>query len=209
RRVISADGRSRAFINGTAVPLSQLRELGQHLIQLHGQHAHQLLLKPEHQRHLLDAYADESQLLSAMRQIWQQWHQSCRELAQLQQATIEREARRELLQYQLKELNEFAPQSGEYEQIDVEYKRLANSGQLMSLSQQTLQILSESEDQNLLSMLHSARHQLSELVSLDEKLSGVFSMLEEAGIQISEASDELRHYCDSMDLDPIRLYELE
>ncbi|QYM92215.1 DNA repair protein RecN [Dickeya zeae] len=209
RRVISADGRSRAFINGTAVPLSQLRELGQHLIQLHGQHAHQLLLKPEHQRHLLDAYADESQLLGTMRQMWQQWHQSCRELAQHQQATIEREARRELLQYQLKELNEFAPQPGEYEQIDVEYKRLANSGQLMSLSQQTLQILSEGEEQNVLGMLHSAKHQLSELISMDETLSGVFSMLEEASIQISEASDELRHYCDRMDLDPIRLYELE
>ncbi|ACS86981.1 DNA repair protein RecN [Musicola paradisiaca] len=209
RRVISADGRSRAFINGTAVPLSQLRELGQHLIQVHGQHAHQQLLKPDHQRQLLDAYADDPQLLSAMRQIWQQWHQSCRELAQHQQSMFEREARRELLQYQLKELNEFAPQIGEYEQIDIEYKRLANSGQLMSLSQQALQILSGNEDQNILGMLHSASHQLSELISMDNQLSGVFSLLEEASIQISEASDELRHYCDRMDLDPNRLYELE
>ncbi|PWC17662.1 DNA repair protein RecN [Brenneria corticis] len=209
RRVIGADGRSRGFINGTAVPLSQLRELGQHLIQLHGQHAHQLLLKPDHQKHLLDAYADEPLLLGAMRQIWQQWHQSCRELAQLQQAAIEREARRELLQYQLKELNEFAPQPGEYEQIDAEYKRLANSGQLLALSQQTLQLLSDDEEQNMLGMLHSVRHRLGELVALDDKLSGVLSMLEDAGIQISEASDELRHYSEQMDLDPIRLYELE
>lgn len=209
RRVIGADGRSRGFINGTAVSLSQLRELGQHLIQLHGQHAHQLLLKSEHQRHLLDAYADEQQLQPAMQQAWHRWHHSCRELAQLQQAAIERDARRELLQYQLRELNEFAPQPGEYEQIDVEYKRLANSGQLLSLSQQTLQILSENEDQNLLGMLHSAKHQLIELVGMDDKLSGVLSMLEEAGIQISEASDELRHYSERMELDPIRLYELE
>lgn len=209
RRVISADGRSRGFINGTAVPLSQLRELGQHLIQLHGQHAHQLLLKPEHQRHLLDAYADEPQLLAAMQQIWQQWHQSCRDLAQLQQANIEREARRELLQYQLKELKEFSPQPGEYEQIDVEYKRLSNSGQLLSLSQHTLQLLSENDDQNIMSMLHSAKHQLGELAAMDEKLSSVLNMLEEASIQISEASDELRHYSEQMDLDPTRLYELE
>ncbi|MCG8158309.1 DNA repair protein RecN [Brenneria goodwinii] len=209
RRVIGADGRSRGFINGTAVPLSQLRELGQLLIQLHGQHAHQLLLKPDHQKHLLDAYADETQLLEAMQQVWQQWHQSCRSLAQLQQAAIEREARRELLQYQLKELNEFAPQPGEYEQIDVEYKRLANSGQLLALSQQALQLLCEDEEQNMLGMLHSVKHQLGELVGMDEKLSGVLSMLEEAGIQISEASDELRHYSEQMDLDPIRLYELE
>ncbi|MGL9750831.1 MAG: DNA repair protein RecN [Symbiopectobacterium sp.] len=209
RRVINADGRSRGFINGTTVPLSQLRELGQHLIQLHGQHAHQLLLKPEQQRHLLDAYADEPQLLAAMQQIWQQWHQSCRDLAQLQQANIEREARRELLQYQLKELKEFAPLSGEYEQIDVEYKRLANSGQLLSLSQQTLQLLSENDDQNIISMLHSAKHQLGELVTMDEKLGSVVNMLEEASIQISEASDELRHYSEQTDLDPTRLYELE
>ncbi|MGM3172846.1 DNA repair protein RecN [Dickeya lacustris] len=209
RRVISADGRSRAFINGTAVPLSQLRELGQHLIQVHGQHAHQLLLKSDYQRHLLDAYADEPQLLASMRQAWLQWHRSCQALTQHQQASIEREARRELLQYQLKELNEFAPQAGEYEQIDAEYKRLANSGQRLSLSQHALQLLSESEDHNLLSMLHSAKHQLTELITLDEKLSGVLTMLEEASIQISEASDELRHYCDRMELDPIRLYELE
>lgn len=115
-----------------------MRELSQHLIQLHGQHAHQLLLKPEHQRHLLDAYVDELQLLTAMQQIWQQWYQSCRDLAQLQQANMEREAHRALLQYWLKELKEFAPQPGEYEQIDIEYKRLANSSQLLSLSQQTL-----------------------------------------------------------------------
>ncbi|WP_409310430.1 DNA repair protein RecN [Pectobacterium sp. B1J-3] len=209
RRVIGIDGRSRGFINGTAVPLSQLRELGQLLIQLHGQHAHQLLLKPDHQRYLLDTYADEPQLLSAMQQIWQQWHQSCRELAQLQQAAIEREARRELLQYQLKELNEFSPQTGEYEQIDIEYKRLANSGQLLALSQQALQLLSEDEEQNILGMLHSVKNQLGELVGMDEKLSDVLNMLEDAGIQISEASDELRHYSDQMDLDPIRLYELE
>ncbi|MEC5318292.1 DNA repair protein RecN [Brenneria populi subsp. brevivirga] len=209
RRVIGADGRSRGFINGTAVPVSQLRELGQLLIQLHGQHAHQQLLKPEHQKHLLDAYADESQLLGAMQQIWQQWHQSCRSLAQLQQAAIEREARRELLQYQLKELNEFAPQPGEYEQIDIEYKRLSNSEQLLALSQQALQLLSEDEEQNMLGMLHSVKQRIGELAGMDETLAGVLSMLEEAGIQLGEASDELRHYSERMDLDPIRLYELE
>ena len=132
RRVISSDGRSRGFINGTAVPLSQLRELGQTLIQIHGQHAHQLLLKPEHQKALLDAYAGEPLLMQNMARHYRQWHQSCRTLAQHQQQSQEREARRELLQYQLKELNEFAPVSGEYEQIDDEYKRLANSGQLLS-----------------------------------------------------------------------------
>ncbi|AHG19100.1 recombination and repair protein [Chania multitudinisentens RB-25] len=209
RRVIGSDGRSRGFINGTAVPLSQLRELGQRLIQIHGQHAHQLLLKPEHQKQLLDAYAGEPALQIAMRQAYQQWHQSCRELAQHQQQSIERDARKQLLQYQLKELNEFAPQAGEFEQIDTEYKRLANSGQLLTLSQQALQLLADDEEHNMLSQLYSTKHLLVELAGMDEKLSGLLEMLEEASIQISEASDELRHYTDRMDLDPNRLHELE
>ena len=209
RRVISSDGRSRGFINGTAVPLSQLRELGQLLIQIHGQHAHQLLIKSEHQKTLLDGYAGEYALTQQMAERYRAWHQSCRELAQHQQQSQERAARAELLHYQLKELNEFSPQPGEFEQIDEEYKRLANSGQLLSTSQHALNVLADGEDVNLQSQLYSARQLLTELTGMDTRLSGVLEMLEEAAIQISEASDELRHYCDRLDLDPNRLYELE
>ncbi|MBF7979086.1 MULTISPECIES: DNA repair protein RecN [Rahnella] len=209
RRTISSDGRSRGFINGTPVPLSQLRELGQHLIQIHGQHAHQLLLKPEHQKDLLDAYSDQPLLLAEMRTAYQNWHQSCRQLAQYQQQMNERESRRQLLQYQLKELNEFSPQPGEYEQIDEEYKRLANSGQLLSLSQSALYLLADGEEQNIVSMLYTARNQLTELAELDSKMNELIIMLDEASIQISEASDELRHYSERLDMDPNRLYELE
>lgn len=209
RRVISSDGRSRGFINGTAVPLSQLRELGQLLIQIHGQHAHQLLLKPEHQRTLLDGYAGEHALTQQMAQHYRQWHQSCRDLAAHQQQSQDRAARAELLQYQLKELNEFSPQPGEYEQIDAEYKRLANSGQLLSSGQQALQLIADGEDANIQSQLYSARQLLAELAGMDEKLSSVLDMLEEAAIQLTEAGDELRHYCDRLDMDPNRLYELE
>ena len=209
RRTISNDGRSRGFINGTPVPLSQLRELGQHLIQIHGQHAHQLLLKPEHQKALLDAYSDQPLLLSEMRKAYQNWHQSCRQLAQYQQQMSERESRRQLLQYQLKELNEFAPQPGEYEQIDEEYKRLANSGQLLSLSQNALYLLADGEEQNIVSLLYSARNQLTELAELDSKMNDLIVMLDDASIQVSEASDELRHYSERLDMDPNRLFELE
>lgn len=209
RRVISADGRSRGFINGTAVPLSQLRELGQHLIQIHGQHAHQLLLKSEHQKHLLDAYSNQSELLAEMQAAYRQWHHSCRLLAHHQKQVAERESRKQLLQYQLKELNEFAPQPGEYEQIDEEYKRQANSGQLQTISQRALNMLSDADDGNILSLLHSAKQNVSELISYDSQFSPLLDMLEEASIQISEASNELRHYGDTIDMDPARLYELE
>lgn len=209
RRVISSDGRSRGFINGTAVPLSQLRELGQRLIQVHGQHAHQLLVKPEYQKSLLDGYAGEYDLARQMSEHYHLWHQSCRELAQHQQQSQERAARAELLQYQLKELNEFNPQAGEYEQIDEEYKRLANSGQLLTTSQHTLAILTDGEDVNLQSQLYTAKQLVMELASMDSKLAGLLDMLEDASIQLTEASDELRHYCDRLDMDPNRLFELE
>lgn len=209
RRVISSDGRSRGFINGTAVPLSQLRDLGQQLIQIHGQHAHQLLLKPDHQKQLLDAFIHQTELQANMRESWMCWHKSCNQLMQFQQQTIERDARNQLLQYQLKELNDFAPQAGEYEQIDIEYKRLANGGQLLSLSQQALHILADADEQNICSLLNSAKNQVGELVSIDPQFNNLLTMLEEASIQISEASDELRHYADRMEIDPIRMYELE
>ena len=113
------------------------------------------------------------------------------------------------MQYQLKELNEFNPQPGEFEQIDEEYKRLANSGQLLTTSQQALAIMADGEDVNLQSQLYTAKQLVSELAGMDGKLSGILDMLEEATIQLSEASDELRHYCDRLDLDPNRLFELE
>lgn len=209
RRVISNDGRSRSFINGTTVPLSQLRELGQLLIQIHGQHAHQLLLKPDHQKTLLDKYAGEKTLFREMADSYHQWHKSARSLAQHQQLSLEREARRELLQYQLKELNEFAPQKGEYELIDDEYKLLANSGQLISSSQQALMIIADAEENTLESQLYNTQQILRGLLEMDERLTGVCNLLDEAAIQISEASDELRHYCERLDLDPNRLHELE
>lgn len=209
RRTISPDGRSRGFINGTSVPLSQLRELGQLLIQIHGQHAHQLLLKPDHQRKLLDAYSAQLPLMQKMRNAYNAWHQSCRDLAQCQQNLKEQEARQQLLQYQLRELDEFAPLPGEFEQIDAEYKRLSNSSNLLSLSQQTLSLLADSNGANILSMIYSAKYQLEELLSMDESLNNVLQMLEEATIQISESADEIRHYADKLEINPTVLFEYE
>ncbi|MFD0709320.1 DNA repair protein RecN [Photorhabdus luminescens] len=209
RRTITSDGRSRGFINGTAVPLSQLRELGTHLIQIHGQHAHQLLLNNGHQKRLLDTYANQSNLQNEMKQAYQQWHQSCQDLARFQQQALERQSRQQLLEYHLKELNELAPQPGEYQEQDNEYKRLANRGQLLSVSQTALQLLSDNDEQNIISLLNYAKHELAELITMDDKFNQLLTMLEEASIQINEVSDELRHYGDQLDMDPNRLFELE
>ncbi|MDA6077008.1 DNA repair protein RecN [Edwardsiella anguillarum] len=144
-----------------------------------------------------------------MQAAYRQWHHSVRLLADHRRQISDREARRELLQYQLKELNEFAPQPGEYEQIDEEYKRQANSGQLLSLSQQILAALCDGDDGNALSLVHSARHSLGELISYDARFAPLLEMLEEAAIQIDEAGNELRHYGDSIEMDPARLQQLE
>ncbi|AYA39427.1 DNA repair protein RecN [Xenorhabdus nematophila] len=209
RRTITADGRSRGFINGTAVPLSQLRELGSRLIQIHGQHAHQLLLENRHQRRLLDIYTGDFELQHEMKQAYQQWRQSCQALSLFQQQTLERRSRQQLLEYHLKELNELAPQLGEYQEQDSEYKRLANCGQFLSASQNILQVLNDNDEQNIISLLSYARSELTELAGMDHKLNGLLNMLEEAAIQINEVSDELRHYSDQLELDPNRLFELE
>lgn len=209
RRVISADGRSRGFINGITVPLSQLRELGQHLIQIHGQHAHQLLLKPEYQKQLLDAYSHHGTLLTEMKNAYRQWQHSRSLFADYQRQLDQQEARRQLLEYQLKELNEFAPQAGEYEQLDEEYKRQANRGQIATLSQQALMALSDNDGTNILNLLHSAKNHIAELVDYDIQCTSLLEMLEEASIQIKETSNELRHYSESVDVDPGRLFELE
>src|SRR5690606_5748591 len=116
---------------------------------------HQQLIKPEQQKALLDGYAGEYALTQLMAEHYRQWHQSCRELAQHQQQSQERTARAELLEYQLKELNEFNPQAGEFEQIDEEYKRLPNTGPLLSISQNALKMLAGGVDVNVCRQLYT------------------------------------------------------
>lgn len=209
RRVINHDGRSKAFINGSAVPVSQLRELGQKLIQIHGQHEHQLLLKPEYQQMLLNNYMGESAILAEMKQSYKLWKEAGSQFTQYEKQRAEQDAHLQLLQYQLKELNEFAPVEGEYELIDEEYKRLSNSEQLISLSRQSVMLLTDNDEYNVLNLLHTAKHSVQELIAIDNQLASIFSMLDEAAIQVAEASNELRYYSESMDIDPARVAYIE
>lgn len=209
RRVINQDGRSKAFINGRAVPISQLKDLGQMLIQIHGQHEPQRLLRGEYQQLLLNHYMNEPSLLNQMQQAYKQWKVARQTYEQYQASRQEREAHVQLLQYQLKELNEFSPIEWEYQQIDEEYKRLSNSEQLIQLSQQSVMLLDEADEYNVSNLLGSVKNSVQELSELDPNLSNVFNMLEEAAIQIKEASYELRHYSESLELDPARVMQLE
>ncbi|UMX62479.1 DNA repair protein RecN [Klebsiella pneumoniae] len=183
------------------------------LIQIHGQHAHQLLTKPEHQKTLLDGYTGEYALTQRMAEHYRQWHQSCRELTgSISSRARERAARADLLQYRLKELNEFNPLPGE-----IRADRRAKSTSAWLTGGPALQHLparpygtgGRRRGQSAEPALYREAAGPASWWAWTSKLSGVLDMLEEAAIQLSEASDELRHYHDRLDLDPNRLFELE
>lgn len=209
RRIINQDGRSKALINGRVVPVSQLREIGQKLIHIHGQHDHQLLLKNAYQQTLLNHYMAEPDLLAEMKHVYSQWKSACRDLANHEKRCRENRANLQLLQYQLKELDEFSLISGEFEKIDEEYKRLAHSEQLINFSQQTAALLAEQEEYNILALLNKAKSTLQNLVAFDNNLTNVLTLVENAAIQVAEANYELRHYADNIDCDPMRAMSLE
>ncbi|RTZ16161.1 DNA repair protein RecN [Vibrio aquaticus] len=209
RRIISKEGRSRAFINGSPVPLSQLKSLGQLLINIHGQHAHHQLMKSDYQMAMLDQYAGHSSHLKSTRNAYQTWRQADNSLKQLKENSAANLAQKQLLEYQIKELNELAIGEEEYDELEQEHKRLSNSGELASTCQQAIELIYEGEDVNALGILQSANHSLIQLAELDEKLVELPNMVAEAIIQLEEANSELRNYLDCIDVDPARMAYVE
>ncbi len=209
RRIISKEGRSRAFINGSPVPLSQLKALGQLLINIHGQHAHHQLMKSEYQMAMLDQYAGHSSQLKSTRNAYLRWRQADNNLKQLKENSAANLAQKQLIEYQIKELNELSLGEDEYEELEQEHKRLSNSGELASTCQQAIELIYEGEEVNALGILQSANHSLIQLAEMDESLSELPNMLSEALIQIEEANNELRAYMDNIDVDPARMAYVE
>jgi DNA repair protein RecN (Recombination protein N) len=209
RRVITKESRSRAFINGSPVPASQLKALGQLLINIHGQHAHHQLMKSEYQLSMLDQYAGHLNLLNKTKNHYQIWRQADNHLKQLKQNSQENLAQKQLLEYQIKELNELAIGEEEFVELEQEHKRLSNSGELASNCQQAIELIYEGEDVNALGILQSANQSMIQLAELDEKLTTLPDMISEAIIQLEEANSELQHYLDSIDVDPARMAYVE
>ncbi|MGI2259117.1 DNA repair protein RecN [Shewanella sp. GXUN23E] len=209
RRTISSDGRSRAYINGNPVPLQQLKALGPLLVGIHGQHAHHAMLKSEHQLTLLDSYANHKMLLDNVTLAYQRYKQTQAELKRLQQSSLERLARKQLLQYQVEELDEFALQPGEYEEIEAEHKRLANGSALIETCQHGLYLLSDGEEANIESLLNKAVILAEELKDYDPQLESIGNMLNEALISVQESAAELQRYQNNLELDPEHFAQLE
>ena len=209
RRVINADGRSKAFINSTPVSASQLKEIGQYLIHINGQHASQLLLKNDYQLQLVDTFAHHNDLLLQMREDYRAWKNLQTQVKTFQQKLAENEAKKQLLQYQVEELDEFALRPNEYLELEEDQRRLSNSEQLTQLSQSALQLLSENETVSIDSMLYRATQYIDELSELDPRYVSVQTMLNDALIQVQEATSEVQHLASHIEQDPMLLQEIE
>ena len=209
RRVINADGRSKAFINSTPVSASQLKEIGQYLIHINGQHASQLLLKNDYQLQLVDTFAHHHDLLVQMREDYRAWKNLQTQVKTFQQKVAENEAKKQLLQYQVEELDEFALRPNEYLELEEDQRRLSNSEQLTQLSQSALQLLSENETVSIDSMLYRATQYIDELSELDPCYASVQTMLNDALIQVQEATSEVQHLASHIEQDPMLLQEIE
>jgi len=209
RRSINANGTSKAFINGIPSPIKLLRELGEKLVDLHGQHEHQSLLKNELQRLLLDDYAKNQTLLNQVKLAFKTWQQLNTEYQRLMQASQDRNAQLELLRYQVDELDTLDLQPDEVEEINIEHKRLANANQLLSSSDSILRGIIDDDDVNINDILNRSIAELESLCKLDESIKPASELLNSALISLQEAASELRHYTATLEIDPPRLDLLE
>lgn len=208
RRIINTEGRSKAFVNNKPIPVSQLRELGQYLIHLNGQHAPQLLLKTEYQLELVDNYANVQPLLAKMSEQYNKWKNLNKQVKNFQQQCQENESRKQLLQYQVEELDEFGIKENEFEEIEDKYNLLSSSEELTELSDEILNLISNDEI-NANQLIYKALRNVEHLVEVDSNYQSILDMLNEALIQVQEASSELERLATKIEQDPELLYALD
>lgn len=209
RRVISNDGRSKAFINSQNVPLQLLRELGSILINIHGQHEHQQLLKAEKQRHLLDAYANHPSLLTDLEKVFSEWQNTQQKIQLLETKLNQQQAKNELLRYQIEELDKLELGENEYSELDQEQRQLAHAEQLISSSQNICNILANDDNTNISHLLNYCSTQLTSLIKIDASLAEINELIVNAELQISEAARSLENYLANTELNPQRLQWVE
>jgi len=209
RRIISQDGRSKGFINGSPVTMQSLRELGEMLVDIHGQHEHQSLLCADIQRQLLDDFAGHTPLVNEIAALYQRWKDVSRDLHNMTRAADDRIARYELLNYQAHELEALNLSETELDELNEEHTRLSHAARLLEVCQTELQSLYENDETAALSLVNHAVRELAQLQEFDKRLASTHELLAGAAIQIQEGVNELRHYLDGLELDPTRLNWIE
>lgn len=208
RRLIDKSGRSRSFINGQAATLGQLKQLGEFLVDIHGQHAHQSLVKPETQRGLLDAYAGSQSLAQETHQAWQDWQAARKARSEADRLSRESEVERERLTWQINELTELRLLPDEWTALNQSHSRLANAAELMQTAQFAVESLSEMEG-NCLTMLSQVQSRIGKLAGVDPRLADTLALLDSVDAELREVVYSLRDYASDIDEDPSQLAEVE
>ena len=208
RRVVDRNGRSRAFINGHAATLAQLREAGEALVDIHGQHAHQSLLRADAQRQLLDGHAGLAATAAEVSAAYREWQNLTKARLEYETHAAIRNAEREQLSWQVDDLKALAPVAGEWEQLQSEHTRLSHAASLIDGARSAMEALTESDGATVAS-LSAVISKLSALSGYDAKLDPIIELLSSAEVQLQEAAHGLRNYADRVDLDPSRLSEVE
>jgi DNA repair protein RecN (Recombination protein N) len=209
RRVIGADGRSRAYVNGQVVPLQALRELAEFLIEIHGQQEFQHLVSRAAQRELLDERLSTPALRSSVAELFERYSVSSREFEALKSAALNRDARLDLLRYQLRELKADVSTAAAIEELFADQKRVAARGRLSIAARTALTAAYESDSDSAHDLLGKATAALRSVSDIDPALSEAGKLLGEAAILTQEAAESLRRYLDALDIDPARQDEIE
>jgi DNA repair protein RecN (Recombination protein N) len=208
RRTIDANGRSRAFVNGAAVTLAQLRDLGEQLVDVHGQHAHQSLLRPAAQLELLDDHGALGEARATVADAYADWKREQREREQAESMAASATAEQDRLRWLVDELGTLAPEPGEWERVESEHKRLSHGAGLLEGARAAVDVLSES-DAAALTQVAATGSRLTQLAAYDERLKPVIELIDGAQVQLEEAVSALQRYADRSDLDASRLADVE
>ena len=208
RRLIDSQGRSRSFINGMPATLTQLRELGEQLVDIHGQHAHQSLLKADSQRDLLDGHGDHAAMRRGIADAWKAWRDVARRLETVERDAESLQQERERLQWQADELDRLALGADEWEELQAEHTRLAHAQSLIDGASQTIAALEEDDDAAH-TRLAAASQRIAQLANHDPALTPVSEALESARIALQEAVSDLNSYLARLEVDPQRLSIVE
>jgi DNA repair protein RecN (Recombination protein N) len=209
RRVVSDDGRSKAFINNRPVTLQTLQELSEKLVQIHGQHAHLTLLNSDEQRRLLDAFAKNQPLLDKVNDCYRQWHKAHKELEGLTKASADQLQREEFLRYQIEELQHLDLSNYNYTALSEEHGKLANLENILAIGQRHVDSLYENDQLSVNQMLNQSVSEITQIARYAPELNDIAAMLSEAQIQTEEAALQLRRFLKAQEADPHRMAILE
>lgn len=209
RRIVTAEGRSKAYINGHPVTLNELKQLGDMLVDIHSQHEHQSLLKTATHQRLLDDYCETRELAAQVAEKAQAWRALNDELEELQSQAEEHNARFELQQYQLRELDELNLGDAEYPELEAEHQQLSHAETILNTLQSALDICRDNDSQNLQSAIAQVIGLLDDLPYRSKQVESAYELLNTAMIQLEEAGSELNHAADAMEINPGRLQEVD